>query len=330
MSHDHCAALDLYLDEIARVPALSREREADLALGVRRGRSGARNALVEANLGFVVSVAKGYRNLGLPFEDLVHEGNLGLIEAAERFDERRDVKFITYALWWIRRSILLALNAQPGVVRLPDSRLRRKRQERDTRRALRQELQREPEPEEVRRRLGRRSVDSAPADRARRELTLDLPAAGARLLDRLAHREPSAEDAVILDQMLQRLTGALDLLPTRTRRIVCRRFGLDGTRTQTLAEVAEFEGISRERTRQIEREALARLRRLLQQRHLSRKDATLRLVRGDAALPRNGDWTGPRLQAQPTQRTRERGDTRRAARASKVTQHPSSSSASAT
>jgi RNA polymerase primary sigma factor len=280
MRSEYDGSLSIYLARIARFPALTRENEAMLAQAIRQGTRQARNELVQSNLGFVVSVAKGYRNLGLPFEDLLHEGNLGLIEAAQRFDERRGVKFITYAMWWIRRSILLALKVQPGVIRMPESRMRNRRHVHEASHALRQELRREPEPAEIDRRLGRRWGTGSPLHRAQREIGLEEPA-GTRLLDRLAAQDPTAEDRAIDEQLLSRLHEELKRLAPRAQRIVTLRFGLDGCGARTLLEVAALEGISRERARQVESEVLLRLRRVLSRR-FPRPAAPLCLV---AAAP---------------------------------------------
>jgi RNA polymerase primary sigma factor len=264
---EHSPSLARYFCGITAQDRLSRRREADLATRARAGNRDARDELVRSNLRFVVSVAKEYRNLGIPFEDLLSEGNLGLLEAASRFDGRRGVKFITYAIWWIRRFILKALREQTTLVRVPDHRRRILANVRRETSSLRQQLGREPGRDELSRRL-----DCAPdeIDRAlgidyrhpAREVGMDgEPRSPAE--DLLDPTGATAEEGLLRRELEDRLEQALRRLPARARRILRDRFGLAESPRLTLQEIADREGISRERARQIEHEALARLRRQL-------------------------------------------------------------------
>src|SRR5499426_2352263 len=148
-SHDRSTVLSRYFSEIRRYSLLSREQEVSLAKRVLKGDRQSLNDLIESNLSFVAKVASEYRNLGLPFEDLLNEGNLGLIEAAHRFDHRKGTKFITYAIWWIRKAILKALSEQSNLVRVPNYQMKKVKEVRDVERNLRKELGRKPKREEI-------------------------------------------------------------------------------------------------------------------------------------------------------------------------------------
>lgn len=229
-------SLDLYLREIGRSGPLPREREAELARRWREtGDRRALDELVRANLRFVVSVAKRYRQRGLPLEDLVNEGNLGLLRAAERFEPERGVRFISYAVWWIRQSILRALSRAeapaPGGGRRP--------------------------------RIRNRGAAEAPAGRRLRIVSLEEPAgdrAGGRLLDLVADESAPAPDAGLeRGRQRDRLDARLAVLPEREETVLRLYFGLDGAPPAGLADVGRKLGVSRERARQIKARALARL-----------------------------------------------------------------------
>ena len=170
------SSLSQYFSEIRRYPLLNKEREKSLARDIQKGRSEAVNELVESNLSFVIKVANKYRSLGIPFEDLLNEGNVGLIEAAHRFDASKDTKFISYAIWWIRKSILKALSEQSNMVRLPYSQMKKVREIHAAERTLRRTLSRKPSRQDISEHL-RRSV--AKIDKVlqynAREVSLDEP-----------------------------------------------------------------------------------------------------------------------------------------------------------
>jgi RNA polymerase primary sigma factor len=224
--------------------------------------------LIRDNLPFVVSVAHEYRHFGVPFEDLLNEGNLGLIEAARRFDGQRGVKFTTYAIWWIRKYILKALSDQSTLVRIPDHRKRAIQEIHDQGAALERRLGRRAGRDELSEELGR---DRAALDRSLAfqhvEISLEerLGREGSRSLgDSLA--DPTGdnpEDALLRRELQDRVAQAIQTLSRRTWRVLRDRFGLQGERPLTLREIGSREGISRERARQLEREALERLERLL-------------------------------------------------------------------
>lgn len=247
-------------------PPLDRAQEA--ALAAADGEQ-ARAALVHANLSYVVSVAKEYRHYGVPFEDLLGHGSVGLVEAARRFDWSKGVKFITYARFWIRREIVRALGEHRFVVTVPDHRRRELRLVRREREALEHRAGRKLDWDELSALTSRspREIERIREAEAAQEVPLDAPAPhGTRpLSERLAAEgRRSVEDDVIRGQLVERLHLALAGLSQRERRIVCARYGLDAGPGLTLLELGVREGVSRERVRQIERESMARLRQLMQ------------------------------------------------------------------
>ncbi len=257
-----------YLAQIAARPVLTAEEE---ALAVERAResddAGAPNALVESSLAFVVQTAKEFRDYGVPFEDLVNEGNLGLIEAAHRFELGRGARFLTYARWWIRKALLRALADQARVVRLPEYQLRKARESRETESTLRGDLGRIPTEEEIqdhlargsRGRAGRASVHIS-------EVSLDAPQPGTEwtFADRLEDRgKPTAEDEMIRTQSLRMVLDAMEDLSEQQRRVLSRRYGLAGERALSLKAVGQILSLSHERVRQIEEEALDLVRQTL-------------------------------------------------------------------
>lgn len=225
-------------------------------------------SLVESHLFYVIQVAKGYRNLGIPLEDLLSEGNLGLLEAAERFDRTRGVKFISYATWWIRKRICDLIARQVSLVRMPKYRLARLRRMRMVETDLRALLGREPTSEEValRARLPRTEVDALNAQ-AHREISLDAmvnPDSELRLEEVLAERSTTPADDDLIEKNTQALLGShLDRLPARQRQVILLHFGIGGRRPATLAEIGRRIGVSRERVRQLEKQGLLRLRSLM-------------------------------------------------------------------
>jgi RNA polymerase primary sigma factor len=224
--------------------------------------------LIQSNLSFVAVIAGEYRNLGLPFDDLLNEGNIGLIEAAYRFDPGRGTKFITYAVWWIRRGILRALADQSRLVRLPDYQRKEFRRIRDAETSLGRELGRPPDTSEISERLSR-SIESIGRMRQSQlpELAIDAPVRIGEtqpISDLLADKVlPNPEDAVIRAQALQLVGRSFSLLSPREREVLRYRYGLGGAPGLSLSKVGKRLGLSGERVRQIETDAIARLRKMI-------------------------------------------------------------------
>lgn len=261
------SVLSWYFTEIREYPLLTKEQEQVLAYRVQNGDKEAFEHLVASNLSFVVKVASEYRNLGLPLEDLLNEGNLGLIEAARRYDPAKGTKFITYAIWWIRKSILKALAEQVNLVRVPTYQMKKVKQVRETEHALRKELGRSPERQEISDRLdvSLRKVDQV-LQVHRRELSLDDTVGKEKktpVSDYLVDQESeNPEDNLLKREGTSLVTEALDLLSEQEKIVIRHRFGLEGSPILTLKEIGEKMGVSRERVRQIETQAKMRLRRL--------------------------------------------------------------------
>jgi RNA polymerase primary sigma factor len=254
----------LYLREVRRIPLLTPAQEAAFARRLKRGDRTARDALIRHNLRFVVWVAKRYARCGVPLEDLVNEGNLGLVEATRRFDIDRGVRFLTYANWWVKQAILAYLGRQSRDVRLPvnwTSTLARVTKELDR---LTQELGREPTSEELARRL-RMPPETVKRTLALRTGTLSVdaraPAWDGEALERLRDDVSSAPDeAAVEATRRQDVAATLALLDPRAADILKRYYGLVPYRPQTLAQIGEVYQVTRERVRQIRIQALARLR----------------------------------------------------------------------
>lgn len=263
-AHDE-GSLDQYLREISIYPLLSRDDEARLARRIRQGDEEALEVLVRSNLRFVVSVAKKYQNQGVPLSDLINEGNLGLIRAAHRFDETRGIKFISYAVWWIRQAILQALAEQSRVVRVPLNRASTLHRIGRQRATLYQELGREPTVEEVADDLDLRHDEvEQTLNLAQAHLSLDAPIApgqDARLMDLIPDTYAAAPDNETYSSALTRtIELALGSISEREARILRLYFGIDGEEPRTLEEIGSLLGITRERVRQIKERALGRLR----------------------------------------------------------------------
>ena len=265
-------SLDLYLQEISRYPLIDQEEEARLAQGIRRGEEEALVKLVRANLRFVVSVSKKYQNQGVPLHDLISEGNLGLIRAAHKFDETRGVKFISYAVWWIRQSILQALAEQSRIVRVPLNRVATLHRIAKYRAARLQELGREPNAIEIARGLGLTEVEVEQAlTLSRSPVSLDapfVPGEDGRLIDYLPDRVSQGPDEETYEKLLtEALSDTLATLAEREARVLRLYFGLGGEEPRSLEEIGELLGVTRERVRQIKEKALDHLR------HASRRRA---------------------------------------------------------
>ncbi len=258
-------SLEQYLQEIGEVPLLKQEEEIELARRIREGDEPALEKLTKANLRFVVSVAKQYQSQGLSLGDLINEGNLGLIKAANRFDETRGFKFISYAVWWIRQSILQALAEQSRIVRLPLNRVGTMNKIGKAFIALEQEFEREPSPEEIAEQLALSDFEvSDTIQKSGKHLSLDAPFSEEeenRLLDIIENQEQPAPDNTLINESLRiELDRALSTLTPREAEVVKLYFGLDLETPLTLEEIGEMFNLTRERVRQIKEKALRRLR----------------------------------------------------------------------
>ena len=258
-------SLEKYLQEISEVPLLSSEDEINLAKRIKSNDQEALEKLTKANLRFVVSVAKQYQNQGLSLGDLINEGNLGLIKAATRFDETRGFKFISYAVWWIRQSILQALAEQSRVVRLPLNRVGALNKIGKALSALEQEFERETSETEIADQLEMSPYEVADTLKiSGKHLSLDAPFnqdEESRLLDVLQNQEQPTPDGILLDESLKiEVERALATLTKREAEVVKLYFGLGREHPLTLEEIGELFNLTRERVRQIKEKAIARLR----------------------------------------------------------------------
>ncbi len=258
-------SLDKYLIEIGKLDLITAEDEVELAGRIREGDQIALEKLTKANLRFVVSVAKQYQNNGLTLGDLINEGNLGLIKAAKRFDEKRGFKFISYAVWWIRQAIMQALAEQSRIVRLPLNRVGSLNKINKTFSELEQKYQREPSTEEVAEVVGV-SVDDVIENLkvAGRHLSLDAPFVNGeenRLVDVLYDKNESKPDtALISNSLVHEVQRALATLTARESDVLQLYFGLNNNTSMTLEEIGEHYNLTRERVRQIKEKATRRLR----------------------------------------------------------------------
>jgi RNA polymerase primary sigma factor len=258
-------SLDKYLQEIGKVDLISAEDEVKLAQRIREGDQVALEKLTKANLRFVVSVAKQYQNNGLTLGDLINEGNLGLIKAAKRFDEKRGFKFISYAVWWIRQSIMQALAEQSRIVRLPLNRVSSLTRISKTFSELEQKFQREPSTEEVADSIGV-TTDEVLANMkvSGRHVSMDAPFAQGEennLLDVLTDAsEVTPDSALMNDSLTLEVNRALATLTQRESEVLGLYFGLNNNTAMTLEEIGEKFNLTRERVRQIKEKATRRLR----------------------------------------------------------------------
>ena len=257
--------LDLYLRDVSKSPLLTPAQEIELAHRVKKGDEAATHELVTKNLRFVISVAKKYQNRGLPLVDLIGEGNLGLLTAARKFDPAHGVKFISYAVWWIRQAILASLARSGRMVRVPLNRTADLSRIVRASEALRQSLGREPTAEEISSHLGL-SVELVQSLGALNtaEVRLDGPLAleGDRsTIERfILEGQPDAESEALDQFLVEEVEAALRTLQPRDARVLKLYFGLDGGREHTLEEIGTIFGITRERVRQLRDRALKRLR----------------------------------------------------------------------
>ena len=262
-----------YLDAINIFVPLSREAEMALAKDIRRGNAEALDKLVQANLKFVVSIAKSYQGQGLALSDLISEGNVGLIKAARRFDETRGNKFISYAVWWVRQAILQALTEQARLVRLPLNRLTKLHQINHTTEALQKKLGREPSMKELAKALKLDEKQLAEFIQHQiREVSLDQTSGGEEndnLLNFMPSQEFASSEEVLSEESLQRdINDLLAKLDARTAEIMRRYFGLNGHRPHSLEMLGHHFKLTRERVRQIKKSALQKLQRSSQARAL--------------------------------------------------------------
>ncbi len=268
--------LRTYLREISRTPLLTREQEIELGRRAKNGDKEAVEGLVRSNLRFVVSIAKKYSNSGVPLLDLINEGNIGLIEAAKRFDPDKANRFITYAKWWIQQSIRSALAAQAGIVRLPAKQRLRLQAIKNAYEYLRNELNRAPKPGEVAEHVGlseaeveillRASTDAISIESSKDRGTDILEA---NLDDAETYGESEIEQAAILQSYMERLRELIEQLNKQEQTVITLRFGLKGGLKRSLESVGQEMGLSRERVRQIESVAKQRIRRFAKEKNLS-------------------------------------------------------------
>ncbi len=265
-------SLDKYLQEIGKVDLLTPDEEVELAKRIKDGDQIALEKLTKANLRFVVSVAKQYQNQGLSLGDLINEGNLGLIKAAQRFDETRGFKFISYAVWWIRQSILQALAEQSRIVRLPLNRVGSLNKISKTFSELEQKYEREPSPEELADVLEVTTAEVVDTMKiSGRHVSMDAPFVQGEensLLDVLENDgEEMPDQGLMTDSLRREVQRALSTLTQRESDVITLYFGLNGEHAMTLEEIGEKFNLTRERVRQIKEKAIRRLR------HTSRSKA---------------------------------------------------------
>ena len=257
-------SLEKYFQEIGKVELITAEMEVELAKRIKEGDEIALEKLTKANLRFVVSVAKQYQNSGLSLGDLINEGNVGLIKAAKRFDETRGFKFISYAVWWIRQSIMQALAEQSRIVRIPLNRVTSLNKINRTFSELEQKYQREASNQEVADAL---NVDIDNVDKTLnkgvRHISINAPLAlgdDNSLLDVLDNMEETPDSTLMVESLRVQIERALSTLTEKQRDVIIQYFGLSGTQARSLEEIADQLNLTRERVRQIKEKALRRLR----------------------------------------------------------------------
>lgn len=266
--------INRYFNEISKYPMVTAEEEVELSVRIRAGDTDALNKLVQANLRFVISVAKQYQNQGLSFSDLINEGNLGLVKAAKRFDETRGFKFISYAVWWIRQSIMQAISEQTRVVRLPLNRLSSINKIKKAIPYLEQEFQREPTDSEI---AGHLEISKTEVETAnqikKRQVSFDKPLSldgdnDFNLYDIVQTEHfPSPDNSLMQESVEQNIRRAMCKLSEREAKILTMSFGLCNTPVFSLHDIASEYEMSAERIRQIKRNALDKLKLLLKENY---------------------------------------------------------------
>ena len=259
------ASLDKYLQEIGHEELLTTDQEVELAQRIRKGDKRALERLTKANLRFVVSVAKQYQNQGLSLPDLINEGNVGLIKAAEKFDETRGFKFISYAVWWIRQSILQAIAEQSRLVRLPLNQVGSVNKIARELSRFEQEHERKPSVDEIAERVDLPEDKIADAMKANsRHVSMDAPIADGEdssMIDFLAGDSSNTDRELAIESLKAEVSRILKLLTDKEQKVLRAFFGIDGSPEMTLDEIGEKYNLTRERVRQIKEKALRRLRR---------------------------------------------------------------------
>ena len=259
-------SFEKYLQDISKEQMITPDEEVELAQQIKAGNKEALDKLVKANLRFVVSVAKQYQNQGLGLQDLINEGNLGLIKAAKRFDETRGFKFISYAVWWIRQSISHAIADQSRIVRLPVNQLGAVNRIKKEISRLEQVYNRPPTVEEI------AEVIDLPADKigeivkiAARHISMDAPISNdddTNFIDTFVSEEVTHTDSILIRESLEKeISHTLDVLDDRERELICMFFGIGKSHEYTLDEIGEKFNITREGARQIKEKALKKLRK---------------------------------------------------------------------
>jgi RNA polymerase primary sigma factor len=260
-------ALDKYLNDISKIDMLVPEEEAVLARKIRDGDMAALERMTQANLRFVVSVAKQYQNQGMSLSDLINEGNVGLMKAAKRFDETKGFKFISYAVWWIRQSILQSIVENSRLVRLPLNKVSSYSKVNEAYVSFSQEFERNPTHEELAEMLDMKTKDIANVmNGGGRHLSMDAPIGGeegeSTMLDLFSSDGEAAPDLSLMEESLkEEVSFGLSLLSHREIEVLSSYYGLNGHKSLTLEEIGELYGLTRERVRQIKERALRRLRK---------------------------------------------------------------------
>lgn len=256
--------LKLYLNDVSRFEMVSADEEVLLARKVRNGDQAALERLIKSNLRFVISVAKQYQHQGMQLEDLINEGNVGLIKAAKKFDETKGFKFISYAVWWIRQSIIAAVSTQSRSVRLPANQITGVINLKKAQSRLEQRLEREPSVEELAQDMDT-SIEKVMSSlkNMERQVSIDAPSMfmeEGTLLDTLPNPDPAADQQLMRDSVSIHIKTVLENLPERERQILTMFYGLNNCEAQTLEEIADQLKLTRERIRQIKEKALQVIR----------------------------------------------------------------------